>query len=188
MQKAMLWAAVVALIACGGQATGVKGEEQVTPTDPPATPNELEEIQIEVTSEGIGYADKESVPIPELTFGLPFRLTVTWRDPAMGSLTLSGFRLVAFDPTAYAEGRTIWPPDRDYSLELQDENGTAIRSISFPMSGAGSTTRTLTLQREKINPKRDTERPQLILFNVSARVGDTEFVLDPPWAGKPPTG
>jgi hypothetical protein len=196
MKKAMVWAVVVAFVWLGVQATPVIGRDKVVKATPGPEMLDVirhgtDVIQIEITSEGIGYANKELVPIPELTFGIQFDLTVTWDNPAVDSLKLSDFRLVAFDPTAYAKGKVMWPPDLDYSLELQDQDGDPIRDVSFSSADGPSTTRTLILERvENVRTglPRDPETPQLILFTVSARSGDREFTLDPPWAGKPPTG
>ncbi len=199
MQKAKLWSAVDALDWFGVQAMPFHGQPDVVPAPPVHEQPDVdrhvpEEIQIEVTSGGIGYSNKDSKPIPELTFGKQFNLTVTWDEPAVESLTLSEFRLVAFDPTAYANGTVIWPPDPDYRLELQDEHGNPIRSVSFSYSDGSTTTRTLILKRVRTvrevrtSFRASMETPQLILFTVSARAGKTEFVLDPPWVGKPPVG
>ena len=192
MQKTMIGIAAVALVCCCVLVTPVGGEPQITE-------RMLEVIEIEVTAGSIGYVNKDSRPIPELTFGSPFNLTVHWVEPSLDTLTLSEFRLVAFDPTAHADGRVIWPPDPDYRLELQDEHGTAMRSVTFSYSEGGTTTRTLILERVETGTsssrpdlkkglRPSLETPQLILFTISARAGETQFVLDPPWVGKPPVG
>ena len=188
MQKEMVWAVCLTVVWCCGLATAASGEEVEMKQ------NQREVIEIEVKAGSIGYVNKDSRPIPELTFGSPFQLTVHWVDPVIDSLTLSEFRLVAFDPNAYATGSVIWPPDPDYRLELQDDHGTPMRSVSLDYSGASTTTVTLILKREMtVEVLRESfrerlETPQLILFTVNARADDTEFVLDPPWVGKPPTG
>lgn len=188
MQKAMVWAAVAVLIACGGQVSGVNGEEPEAPQD------ERAEIQIRVGRNLIDDPNKEKIPIPEFEYGVPFMVEVEWVDPIEGlTLTLSDFRLVSLNPCADDDrGGAVWEAEDRYSLELGN-GGEVVFSIdeAEKMDKRRLVTRKeVTIGRVEAKTPRTIPRPQLILFKktVSDKESGVLFAIDPPWVGKPPVG
>lgn len=178
MKKAMVWAVVVALVWLGVQATPVSGGEA--------------EVIIKAGPRIIDDPRKEENPVPEIPFNEPFVVEVRWDEPTPGlSLTLSNFRLVSFDETAFADRRVSWTWDDDnFPLVPTDEGGKAFENqeVTFLYTGTPATSKTLILRRESFRDVKES-RTQLILFKQTVRDdGGVLFVHDPPWAGKPPMG
>lgn len=157
---------------------------------------QVDVIRIQVGRKLIDDPNKANTPVPDFWFDRPFVVEVEWVDPAEElELTLSDFGLVAFDPSAdYNEGEVIWPLDPDFTLELQSDEGTTIRSVIFRRSEAQKDGRGLYVTAKMLTlAKRGTRsgdpRNQLVLFRktVSDESG-VLFEIDPPWVGKPPVG
>ncbi|MGB5341118.1 MAG: hypothetical protein WBP67_03410 [Thermoanaerobaculia bacterium] len=185
MRKMMVWTITLALVWFGVAVLAVNGEEAEAPQDEA-------DVIIKAGPRIIDDPRKEENPVPEVPFNASFVVEVRWDEPTPGlSLTLSNFRLVSFDETAFADRRVSWTWDDDnFPLVPTDEGGKEFENqvVTFLYTGSPATSKTLILRRESF---RDVEesRIQLILFKQTVRDDSgVRFVHDPPWAGKPPTG
>lgn len=156
-----------------------------------ATGSGQDGIRIKVGRHMIDDPNKGEIPIPEFLYGEPFVVQVKWVEPADGlMLTLSDFGLVSSEIEPDPEGQT-WIPDPELAVVLQNEEGELLREISFSFSEAkpdegGELITRKTLILEKSGTR--TIRPRHLLVLFKQTLSQVLFEIDPPWAGKPPTG
>ncbi len=175
MRKVMVWAVALALVWLGVQETPVFAEEEALGQA---------DVVIKVGLTEITDPNKGTMPVPQVPFDVRFGVEVEWVDPADNlSIELSGFRLITFD----LESDPFWTWEKEVSLQLKDEGGKSVDKVVFESNGSATTTRWISLERS--SPGGVTGHPELIMFKQTVRQGETElFIIDPPWAGKPPTG
>ncbi|MGB5514495.1 MAG: hypothetical protein WBP36_08230, partial [Thermoanaerobaculia bacterium] len=118
MRKMMVWTITLALVWFGVAVLAVNGEEAEAPQDEA-------DVIIKAGPRIIDDPRKEENPVPEVPFNASFVVEVRWDEPTPGlSLTLSNFRLVSFDETAFADRRVSWTWDDDnFPLVPTDEGG-----------------------------------------------------------------
>jgi hypothetical protein len=155
-------------------------------------------IKIEVGRHMIDDPNKGAMPIPEFPWRALFDLEVTFVEPAGGlMLTLSDFKIVSYDPEAAGTGEDPhWRPT-NIEMEVKDENGENLQEISFASSEGVQETRKTESGEEKtvygigktVEFWKDERVEGLNLHVVFKQtLSGVLFEIDPPWAGKPPTG
>lgn len=180
MRKVMVLGAALALVGFAIQAAPANGQREV--------------IEIEVGRHMINDPNKAVMPVSEFWYGREFDVKVTWVEPSEGLLLiLSDFRLVSAELMPDPEDSPIWIEDPDFELVLLDGEGEPIREIFFSYSEAkpsdekeGVRTITKRLTVDKIGTRAGEPRHQLVLFKQT--LTKVLFEIDPPWAGKPPSG
>lgn len=183
MQKAMVWTIALALVWGGVLATPVNAEEK---------------ISIHVERNRIDDPNKDRTPIPEFPWREHFAVEVTFIEPSEDlNLTLSDFKIVSYDPDAKGTKENPHWTHKDIAMEMQDENGVSIQEISFSSSeGTREILKTesgeeTTVYRVGKNVKflKDKEVRGLNLHVVFKQtLSQVLFEIDPPWAGRPPSG
>jgi len=142
-------------------------------------------IRIEVGRQIIADPNSARMPIPEFSWRIPFDVVVEWVEPAEGlELTLSDFELVSYDPQSKGQ---LWTGDPEFDVVVCNEGDEQIQEVSFPYPERELE---LTLKTERKSDSQEDSKGNLhVLFKQTLKSEGKEFfIIDPPWAGKPPTG
>lgn len=156
-------------------------------------------IQIEVGRHMIDDPNKGE--IPEFYWGTAFEVQVEWVGPFEGLvLTLSDFRVVSADQNPPDDASSIWTEDGGVKFSLEDGDNKPLEQVVFASSEAVETPRSngeehseemvfITKKTLILNIARrpESERKHLLVLFKQTLSG-VLFEIDPPWAGKPPTG
>lgn len=162
-------------------------------------------IQIEVGRHMIDDPNKGAMPIPEFPWRALFDLEVTFVEPAGGlMLTLSDFKIVSYNPDAAGTRADPHWSHPGIEMEVKDENGENLQVISFTsLEGEQGTLKTESGEQKTVyligktvelwKDERDEGINLHVVFKQTLKVMTEDrtevlFEIDPPWAGKPPTG